>query len=710
MQQPFHQIRITGLISRPAGSGSHSSSSTSATAGGSSHRQFFYLNKRPWDIPLRLSRAFNDGFRTFHTNNLSTASSLVDNGSETSSAAGTPFVLAHFHVPPTWIDVNLSPDKRTLWFSSPASAMAGAEGVRSAETAVADSLRVALEDFYRPWRGMFSVTAANAPHPVGPSDDGRPRTEINDHDTMEMQQQEEQDGTSDQGEKKRQNDDSSPSYLAKSVASGSTRTLRQTRLPFDPAGSRTRSCHARSVSASSSAVEEPGGTASVSGAQDRNQQAVQITSDDDDNDQDHDDVSIPRYDQMNRTGADQSCGLPISNTEKNHHPRHSVTVGPPQTSEQGLITPVPSAEAAYSSFAHVGLKKRLRDTLGTPHLVSKGQENSEDGQQEQDEEGSDTDVPIAPMAHTKRRRLDRDDGTPLELEGSDARESSSEADEEMADALVAEHEERREDPISTRHASATGEAGDDAEDEDATTEPERNLARLDVHEDDDAAGPLRTTTAVDAGARWSLRKDGKDDAQVDVIKTIDTAQSAGRVRVHLSEIRALSALQAYAKKQAMERHRHVSSRRVVSVTQPATDELELDTNANIEKDQRQVDADASSAIESRALRARVRSQAKVDAAEKAQAGFQQQDAAIAEGQLSRTIHQVDFLEHMHVVGQFNLAFLIARRTVPTAADGTRPEWEEEDDLFIIDQHAADEKYNFEMLQREEKMQSQPLIV
>jgi DNA mismatch repair protein PMS2 len=32
-----------------------------------------------------------------------------------------------------------------------------------------------------------------------------------------------------------------------------------------------------------------------------------------------------------------------------------------------------------------------------------------------------------------------------------------------------------------------------------------------------------------------------------------------------------------------------------------------------------------------------------------------------------------------------------------------------DDLFIVDQHAADEKYNFEMLQRETKIRSQQLI-
>ena len=49
---------------------------------------------------------------------------------------------------------------------------------------------------------------------------------------------------------------------------------------------------------------------------------------------------------------------------------------------------------------------------------------------------------------------------------------------------------------------------------------------------------------------------------------------------------------------------------------------------------------------------------------------------------------------MEVVGQFNLGFIIARLNA---------------DLFIIDQHAADEKFNFEMLQRTTKLNPQKLV-
>ncbi|ORX72939.1 hypothetical protein DL89DRAFT_290733 [Linderina pennispora] len=67
--------------------------------------------------------------------------------------------------------------------------------------------------------------------------------------------------------------------------------------------------------------------------------------------------------------------------------------------------------------------------------------------------------------------------------------------------------------------------------------------------------------------------------------------------------------------------------------------------------------------------------------------------AEARASLSRLIRKSDFAQ-MQVLGQFNLGFIIARFR---------------DDLFIIDQHASDEKYNFETLQSTARIASQPLI-
>jgi DNA mismatch repair protein PMS2 len=50
---------------------------------------------------------------------------------------------------------------------------------------------------------------------------------------------------------------------------------------------------------------------------------------------------------------------------------------------------------------------------------------------------------------------------------------------------------------------------------------------------------------------------------------------------------------------------------------------------------------------------------------------------------------------MKVVGQFNLGFIIGKL---------------HDDLFIIDQHASDEKYNYETLQKTTVLHQQPLVL
>lgn len=76
-----------------------------------------------------------------------------------------------------------------------------------------------------------------------------------------------------------------------------------------------------------------------------------------------------------------------------------------------------------------------------------------------------------------------------------------------------------------------------------------------------------------------------------------------------------------------------------------------------------------------------------------------EDNAMASAALSRIISKTDF-NKMQVIGQFNLGFIVTRRQ--KFENGL-------DDLFIIDQHAADEKYNFETLQQTTVIESQKLF-
>uniref|UniRef100_A0AAX7U2G4 Mismatch repair endonuclease PMS2 n=1 Tax=Astatotilapia calliptera TaxID=8154 RepID=A0AAX7U2G4_ASTCA len=66
----------------------------------------------------------------------------------------------------------------------------------------------------------------------------------------------------------------------------------------------------------------------------------------------------------------------------------------------------------------------------------------------------------------------------------------------------------------------------------------------------------------------------------------------------------------------------------------------------------------------------------------------------AEEELKKEISKEMFKE-MEIIGQFNLGFIITKL---------------KSDLFMIDQHATDEKYNFEMLQQHTVLQGQKLIV
>ncbi|CAL8302114.1 unnamed protein product [Lota lota] len=65
----------------------------------------------------------------------------------------------------------------------------------------------------------------------------------------------------------------------------------------------------------------------------------------------------------------------------------------------------------------------------------------------------------------------------------------------------------------------------------------------------------------------------------------------------------------------------------------------------------------------------------------------------AEDELRKEISK-DMFKDMEIIGQFNLGFIITKLN---------------SDIFMIDQHATDEKYNFEMLQQHTALQGQRLI-
>jgi DNA mismatch repair protein PMS2 len=73
-----------------------------------------------------------------------------------------------------------------------------------------------------------------------------------------------------------------------------------------------------------------------------------------------------------------------------------------------------------------------------------------------------------------------------------------------------------------------------------------------------------------------------------------------------------------------------------------------------------------------------------------------------EERLTLTVTKSDF-QTMRIIGQFNLGFILAVRPAPPTSSTSSP------DLFIIDQHASDEKYNFERLSSSSVLVSQRLV-
>ena len=65
-----------------------------------------------------------------------------------------------------------------------------------------------------------------------------------------------------------------------------------------------------------------------------------------------------------------------------------------------------------------------------------------------------------------------------------------------------------------------------------------------------------------------------------------------------------------------------------------------------------------------------------------------------EDELNRHLHKNDF-ESAYIIGQFNMGFIIAKLLT--------------DDIFIVDQHASDEKFRYESFTKNSKFSQQPLV-
>ncbi|KAK7677860.1 hypothetical protein QCA50_019172 [Cerrena zonata] len=120
---PSQTVHVRGLVSKFTVGGGRSGTD----------RQFFYVNGRPC-TPTKVQKAFNEIYRTFNANQ-------------------SPFIVADFIIPKDCLDINVSPDKRTIFIHS--------------EGNLIQSLRTSLEETFSPSRSTFNVNPTQPPQQTG---------------------------------------------------------------------------------------------------------------------------------------------------------------------------------------------------------------------------------------------------------------------------------------------------------------------------------------------------------------------------------------------------------------------------------------------------------------------------------------------------------------------------------------------------------------
>lgn len=548
----YQTVLITGLISKPAkGSGRTSSD-----------RQFLYINGRPWDS-LKITKAFNEIYRQF-------------NGSQ------YPVVVADFTLPTDSYDVNVSPDKRTIFLHD--------------EQQLVEALKTGLDNLFAPSRGTLAVNTSFMPSQAAAYTQQRLPFE---HSSSVEEEHE--------GER-----EVSP-------------TPRMQESAISPGEEEDQAIEAVQHTSNTRALQQ--------------REAVQPDDDDEECEEEADAPSsdtvtlssfAPQRQPTKASPARPSAAFStlrstaMSSINRNSAGGSSHSV-PRDASRSALLSRAAGSTLPTSKSARMNPPSRrggLQSVLAG--FVAPGTQRpslSSDRKLDAEDEDELTAEQIEALEY-------REDGI-----GSDESvEASPEARPAVEDVQAAEVEDEStvDDPqaLRSKHVSLPEDAADDDEDDRS-----RNLARLE-------ASAAETQTAEPASISESsaghARDMGGSEASVDM--TALRASTERRKRV---------ALRLRAAKDALSR------------TDTSSDSVD----------------DFSSA------------------------GLANRDAQQVESELQRVISKSDFA-HMTVLGQFNLGFIIARRR--GEADGS-------DDLFIIDQHASDEKFNFETLQETTKIRSQRLI-
>lgn len=552
-----HHVAVRGLISRP----------TRGSGRTSTDRQFLYINGRPWEN-VKVTRAFNEVYRHFNTNQV-------------------PIVVADFLLPTESYDVNVSPDKRTIFLHD--------------EAQLVEALKTALEELFAPARSTLAVnqavgasmtqqrlalSASQAATPAPRATSSRSRIEDQESEDEEMEESAAPAADDDQDQ-----DGQEPTSAQQQSASRSDQIddSDEEEQPAQPPAAPNALARLMSASATRNSSAAPRPPSS----------------------------SLAAY---------KSNSAPIRPWTNNR--------GPPMTS-------MPAFAAQSSSKPSVTLTQMLarhKAPQAKPSTEAVGNDEQQEVAQaaDDDEAGEGEEDASEPTLKASEDLEYRE--SPGEAPGQDKENQQAAAQAPGSDPVPQECDDDREDAEQLRLAKHVSRDGDEADEDD--DDRRRNLAGLD--EDDDIPDPNSTIAQQATRASSSQQPPPPSQIIAGGSTFIDVAALSDR----LASLRVRK--------------------------------MQAASNG---------DAEDAGALDSSA------------------AGIDNPNAAEVESRLERVISKDDFAE-MEILGQFNLGFIIARRR-RTAADPTTSSGV--DDLFIIDQHASDEKFNFETLQSQTKIRSQRLI-
>ncbi|EIW57082.1 DNA mismatch repair protein MutL [Trametes versicolor FP-101664 SS1] len=668
-----NEVKVRGLISKFAvGSGRTGTD-----------RQFFFVNGRPCS-PSKVQKAFNEVYRSFN-------------------ATQSPFIIADFVLPTNSCDINVSPDKRTILLHS--------------ENHLVQALRAALEEKYAPARSTFDVNATQAPRKADsitkPVEPHREEAEVENEPLFLPD---------DAG-------DEPPAHSSQSSNSvGSAAPVMPARRSVSPAQEDEFSFGVPTLlsgpSASSSAEDASANDESGDSQRGTVDRAAQDAEDEDEapgsdharanglskrarsaGDNQTRTKDVPQSPTITQMVAKRSARASLSSAgdadedgavediltaDVSNEPHSSplprrvasarqvsVVDDPPipavcpPARPTTRMSSLPQPSSSQMVLSTSGASWNLRRPADEPGSAERPRKK---GRRESPESSKDTRQGMRQLLRGFARTGSQVDETAMDVDEDEKDEEEGgvehdEAEVNMEDVGVTE---------DVRSVASDGDSGDPPEDDPQETEPSESH---DVFMEDHTVEDIEEIEVDSVEVVQGVIEIPEDD--------IPTAPSQGHAREH-SDVGTSSAITTAVSEEII----RTNEREGVSLTF----DLSRVTSAWKKLHTRLADAQREQEVIVREKDRTDRPAVPIDVADEE-----------ATEVLSRVIDKADFAT-MEVLGQFNRGFIIVRRrkTIRANSEEEGP-GVEMDDLFIVDQHAADEKYNFETLQQTTKIDSQKLF-